>query len=132
MSFLGIWVAWYLHPRLIVASPLVFPAGMATAETLRDIFNKGREARQRVSGLFGAAAINAIDTFAWRIPRWAPGAGMQKLTLSFDPSLLLLGFGSIIGIRAGLGLLFGALIAWGVLEKAKPIESAPRAVFACG
>ncbi len=122
VSFLGIWVAWYLRPRLIVDSHLVFPAGMATAETLRDIFNRGREAGQRVnlllSGLFGAAAVNAMDTFVWRIPRWAPSAVAQKLTLSFDPSLLLLGFGSIIGLRAGLGLLFGALLAWGIIAPA--------------
>jgi len=51
----------------------------------------------------------------WQIPRLAPSLTAKKLTLAFDPSLLLLGFGSIIGLRAGLGLLFGALIAWGVI-----------------
>ena len=119
VSFLGIWVGWYLRPRLIVQSDLVFPAGMATAETMRDMFSHGREAMKRVgvlmSSLSGAVLFNVIDDFVWQIPRFAPSLTAKKLTLAFDPSLLLLGFGSIIGLRAGLGLLAGALIAWGVI-----------------
>ena len=118
VSFLGVWVGWYLRPRLIVSSSLSFPAGVATAETLKDIFSHGREATRRVTVLLGslggAALINFVDDFVWRIPRWAPTAGAQKFTFSLDPSLLLLGFGSIIGLRAGFGLLLGAVLAWGV------------------
>src|SRR5680860_651541 len=119
VSFLGVWVGWYLRPRLIVQSNLVFPAGMATAETMRDMFSHGREAMKRVgvlmSSLSGAVVFNVIDDFFWQIPRLAPSLTAKKLTLAFDPSLLLLGFGSIIGLRAGLGLLAGALIAWGLI-----------------
>ncbi len=119
VSFLGIWVGWYLRDRLVVQSGLSFPAGVATAETLRDIFSHGRAAARRVATLLGslggAALFNAVDDFVWRIPRWAPNLGAQKFTFSLDPSLLLLGFGSIIGLRAGLGLLVGALVAWGLL-----------------
>lgn len=119
VSFLGVWVGWYLRPRLIVQPGLVFPAGMATAETMRDMFSHGREAARRVAVLLGslsvAAVINAIDDFLWQIPRFAPSLTAQKLTIAFDPSLLLLGFGSIIGLRAGLGLLAGAILAWAVI-----------------
>jgi len=119
VSFLGVWVGWYLRPRLIVQSNLVFPAGMATAETMRDMFSHGRETMKRVamllSSLSGAVAFNIIDDLVWRIPRFVPSLTAEKLTLAFDPSLLLLGFGSIIGLRAGLGLLAGALVAWGVI-----------------
>lgn len=119
VSFLGVWVGWYLRPQLIVRSGLAFPVGIATAETLRDIFSHGKEAVRRVSvllgSLFTAVVVNAIDDLVWRIPRWAPSVSAQKLTFSLDPSLLLLGFGSIIGLRAGLGLMVGALIAWGGL-----------------
>lgn len=118
VSFLGVWVGWYLRPRLIVSSALAFPAGMATAESLRDIFGQGREATKRVGvllgSLSGAAVINFIDDYLWRIPRYAPTASAQQFTFTFDPSLLLLGFGSIIGLRAGLGLLLGAVLAWGL------------------
>ncbi|MGD8631793.1 MAG: OPT/YSL family transporter, partial [Gammaproteobacteria bacterium] len=33
VSFLGIWVAWYLRESLIVRAGLAFPTGRATAET---------------------------------------------------------------------------------------------------
>jgi len=119
VSFLGVWVGWYLRPRLILQSNLVFPAGMATAEALRDMFSHGREAMRRVAALLGslsfAAAFNLIDDLLWQIPRLGPTLTAQKLTIALDPSPLLLGFGSIIGLRAGLGLLFGALLAWDVI-----------------
>jgi len=119
VSFLGVWVGWYLRPRLILQSNLVFPAGMATAETMRDMFSHGQEAMKRVgvlmTSLTGAVAFNIVDDFLWQIPRLAPSLTAKKLTLAFDPSLLLFGFGSIIGLRAGLGLLAGALIAWGLI-----------------
>ena len=82
VSFLGVWVGWYLRPRLIVQSNLVFPAGMATAETMRDMFSHGREAMKRVgvlmSSLTGAVLFNLIDDFVWQIPRFAPVAHGQE------------------------------------------------------
>jgi len=117
VSFLGIWVAWFLRPSMIVAAPLRFPAGMATLETMRDAFAHGREAVLRIAVLSGAGlvsgAMQAFQAFAWQIPRWAPTPALGKLTFSFEPSLLLLGFGAIIGIRVGLSLAAGALLAWG-------------------
>lgn len=117
VSFLGVWVAWYLRPVLIVKSALRFPAGMATLETMNDIFSHGREAVKRIVVLSGAAllagSLKLLDTLFWQIPRWSPTARLDRLTFNFEPSLLLLGFGAIIGIKAGLSLFVGALIAWG-------------------
>lgn len=119
VSLLGVWVAWYLRPRFIIDSDLTFPAGVATAETLQDIFSTGRAAMQRVIALLSSLAlavgVRIVDQAVWQIPRWSPSAGLQKLTFSFDPSFLLFGFGAIIGPRAGASLLIGALIAWGAL-----------------
>lgn len=116
VSFLGVWVAWYLRPALIVESRLRFPAGAATLETMNDIFSQGREALKRITVLFAAAfasgALKWIDSFLWQLPRWAPTAALDRLTFSLEPSMLLLGFGGIIGIRVGVSLLLGALIAW--------------------
>src|SRR5690606_12715789 len=36
-------------------------------------------------------------------------------TFVFEPSWLLAGFGAIIGMRVGLSLFAGALLAWGVI-----------------
>jgi len=119
VSFLGIWVAWYLRPLLVERSALRFPAGMATLETLNDVFGHGREALRRIAVLSAAAlasaGLKAIDAFVTILPKWAPTPWLGQFTFSLEPSLLLLGFGGIIGLRVGLSLLAGALLAWGVL-----------------
>jgi putative OPT family oligopeptide transporter len=117
VSFLGIWIAWYLRPALLDDTSLKFPEGMATLETLRHIYGHGQEAARRLAVLsaasFLAAALKWIDDFYWKLPRWSPAPTLERLTFTLDPSLLLLGFGGIIGLRVGLSLLFGAVLAWG-------------------
>ncbi|WP_434563241.1 OPT/YSL family transporter [Pseudomonas sp. Z5-35] len=119
VSFLGIWIAWYLRPSLLNDKALRFPEGMATLETLLHIYNHGHEAATRLKVLLGAALLSGVakwvDTFMWAIARWSPSAQLERLTFTADPSLLLVGFGGIIGIRVGLTLLLGALLAWGGL-----------------
>jgi uncharacterized oligopeptide transporter (OPT) family protein len=120
VSFLGIWVAWYLRPLMIVDSRLPFPAGMATLETMNDIYGKGREAVLRIAVLIVSAVVSGLvkffNSFVWSLQGWAPGVYLKNLTFALDPSLLLLGFGAIIGPRVGASLLAGALIAWGVVS----------------
>jgi uncharacterized oligopeptide transporter (OPT) family protein len=119
VSFLGIWIAWYLRPTLLNDHGLKFPEGMATLETLQHIYHHGQEAVVRIKVLFSAALLSGlvkwVDGFVWAMPRWAPTAQLERLTFTLDPSLLLIGFGGIIGIRVGLTLLLGALLAWGGL-----------------
>jgi len=119
VSFLGIWIAWYLRPSLLNDKALKFPEGMATLETLLHIYNHGREATMRLKVLLGATLLSAlvkwVDSFLWALPRWSPTAQLERLTFTADPSLLLVGFGGIIGIRVGLTLLLGAVLAWGGL-----------------
>ncbi|KAF2411003.1 Uncharacterized membrane protein, oligopeptide transporter (OPT) family [Pseudomonas antarctica] len=119
VSFLGIWIAWYLRPSLLNDKALKFPEGMATLETLLHIYNHGREAATRLKVLLSAALLSGlvkwVDTFLWAFPRGSPSAQLERLTFTADPSLLLLGFGGIIGIRVGLTLLLGAILAWGGL-----------------
>ena len=133
VSFLGIWVAWYLRNSLILRNDLPFPTGRATAETLQEIFSQGREAAMKLRVLLSSAAtaglLKWIDTGLYALPRPSLGfvlpasgklssyAGLsaKNLTFVFDPSLLLAGFGAIIGFRAGLSLLLGAVFAWALL-----------------
>lgn len=119
VSFLGIWIAWYLRPTLLNDHGLKFPEGMATLETLQHIYHHGQEAVARIKVLASAALLSGfvkwVDGFLWAIPRWAPTPTLERLTFTFDPSLLLIGFGGIIGIRVGLTLLLGAALAWGGL-----------------
>jgi uncharacterized oligopeptide transporter (OPT) family protein len=133
VSFLGIWVAWYLRESLIVRSGLAFPTGRATAETLAEIFDKGHESTLKLRVLFCttgvAGALKWIDSAWTSLPR--PGLGFslpatgnlagyagisaKNLTFTLDPSLLLAGFGAIIGFRNGVSLLLGGLCSWGLL-----------------
>jgi len=133
VSFLGIWVAWYLRASLILRADLPFPTGRATAETLLEIFDRGHEAALKLRILLSAAAIAGVmkwlDTGAFTLPRPNPGfvlsamgklsgiAGISAKNLGFvlDPSLLLAGFGAIIGFRTGLSLLLGGILSWGLL-----------------
>lgn len=85
VSFLGVWVAWALRPALIVQAPLRFPAGVATLETLRDVFAQGREATARIAVLGGAAlAAGTWKAFA-PLAAWSPGATAARLTIGLDP-----------------------------------------------
>ena len=133
VSFLGIWVAWYLRNALILRADLPFPTGRATAETLQEIFSRGHEAALKLRVLLGTAAVAAslkwLDTGAYALPRPSlgfvlpatgklsgyGGISAKNLTFVFDPSLLLAGFGAIIGFRAGLSLLLGGILSWAVL-----------------
>ncbi len=133
VSFLGIWVAWYLRESLILRSGLAFPTGRATAETLLELFDQGREAALKLRVLLAGAALAGVAK--WLDDGWLglprphlgyvlpatgslsgfTGISAKNLTFGLEPSLMLAGFGAIIGFRAGVSLLLGAMIAWGVL-----------------
>lgn len=104
---------------MIVGAGLRFPEGMATLVTLEQIYSHGAEAGRRLRVLAAAASTAALlklsDVLWWALPRWAPSVSLERLTFQLEPSLLLLGFGGIVGLRIGLSLLFGALLAWGVV-----------------
>jgi putative OPT family oligopeptide transporter len=134
VSFLGIWVAWYLRESLLLRSGLAFPTGRATAETLREVFSQGREAALKLRVLLSAGAVAGVaklldstwlplprpGLFGFQLPASGALAGYggisaKNLTFSLEPSMLLLGFGAIIGFRAGVSLLLGAVVAWGLI-----------------
>nr|MBV6628729.1 OPT/YSL family transporter [Oceanococcus sp. HetDA_MAG_MS8] len=125
VSALGIGVAASLRRSLIIEQKLRFPAGVATAETITQIYRGGRAAVLKLRALVAALLIAAGNSWAQSLglglARWSPpgtglhGLSLQKLGIALDPSLLMLGFGAIIGWRAGLSLLLGALLAWGLL-----------------
>lgn len=134
VSFTGIIIALGLRRQMLIEEKLPFPNGVATAETIREIYARGKDAVYRIKLLAGSAALSggvkAYDAFLSKIPSLAPpprlglaaGAGgtakgvstygFQNLGFQIDPSLLLVGFGAIVGMRVGASLLGGALLAW--------------------
>ena len=139
VSILGVFVAAGLREAMLVREKLPFPAGVATAETLREIHARGREAALRLRALLSAAGFAGVvklivdlgamaPRFAlpFSVPAWAAlraaapsGVSFANLGFAFDPSLLMLGFGAIIGLRAGISLLIGAIAGWLVLVAAR-------------
>jgi len=139
VSLLGVVVAAGLRGQMLMRENLAFPSGVVTAEAMQEIHVGGREAAARLRALAGAgivaAALKAINDFAVAIPKLAPplnvplarvaegqrageGVSFSNLGLALDPSLLMVGFGAIAGLRVGLSALLGAVIAWGLLAPA--------------
>ncbi|MCK6587933.1 MAG: OPT/YSL family transporter [Polyangiaceae bacterium] len=123
----GISVASGLRRQMIIVDRLPFPGGIASAETLKEIYSEGKEATARIKMLGGAgllaAVVKVIEHVAKLRPWPIPGSYAAKggvvtfgnLTFAFEPSLLMIGVGGLIGLRAGISMLLGALIAYGVL-----------------
>ncbi|QDU59359.1 OPT oligopeptide transporter protein [Planctomycetes bacterium Pan216] len=129
VSLIGVFAGLALRHQMLVVQNLPFPSGMATAETVRDIYAEGREAAMRVRYLLGGAVLSAatklFSDFIYRLPQVGPAIGLGAFRLPtvttrglgflLDPSFLMIGFGAIIGLRIGISLLIGAILAWGLL-----------------
>ena len=135
VSALGIVVAAGLRTQFLERDRLAFPAGIATAETMQRVHAEGSEGRGRLGILMGGVAVSgalkvatdlvlAVPRVSWamEMPSAAALRGsvavsptIANLGFALEPSLLMIGFGAIIGLRAGLSLLLGALAGWGVL-----------------
>jgi OPT family oligopeptide transporter len=123
-----------LRRQLLVVDKLPFPGGLASAETLKQMYAKGKEAMARVR-MLGAGALFAgvmalVIEYA-KVPKWAPAIswtapapvvakGISKISLTnlsfaFDPSPLMAAVGVLVGFRAAASLFLGSAIAFGVL-----------------
>lgn len=129
VSCIGVLVGISLRRQMLLVQKLPFPSGIATAETVREIYAEGREAVLRVRYLLGAGTLSAgaklFNDFVMPLPKLGltfslaalrlPSITTQKLGFFVDPSFLMIGFGAIVGLRVGLSLMLGAVVAWGVL-----------------
>ena len=132
VSLLGVVVAAGLRNQLLVRERLPFPSGVVTAETMSEIHQGGREshARLRVLALTaGASATLKTCVSAFNVMPIAPGLQATLTTASgkplkltatnlgfaLDPSVLMVGFGAIAGLRIGISLLIGAVLGWALL-----------------
>lgn len=136
-SLLGVLVGVMFRRQMLVAERLPFASGIATAETLREMYAHGKEAMARVKALVSAALVGifwkiAIEVFkikALPLDFFSVGSSSDgalakagvasvpvgKFGFALDPSLLMVGAGAIIGLRIGVWMLIGAIVSWGVL-----------------
>jgi len=130
VSLVGVMVAIGLRRQMLIQDRLPFPFGIASAETIQQMYAKGSEAMARVLALAGGAAAGASLKLTSYLAGWhavglpfslkaAAATGLRRFTFanlgfSLDPSSLMIGAGMIIGLRAGVSMLLGVVIAWGV------------------
>jgi putative OPT family oligopeptide transporter len=126
LGIIGIAIALLLRRKLLEEEALPFPSGTAAAELISAMHSSGRAAFHRGrTFLFSGMGAMAATWFRDGRPTWIPSstylpfsiagvpAAALKLGLSWSP--LLLGAGMLSGARAGLSLLLGAGISWGIL-----------------
>lgn len=130
VGLVGVVAAIAVRKQLLVDGGLVFPGGVATGETLKEMYAHGQDAIDRVRMLLGGAAAGAMSKLAnilWHPPhivapvtlgaggKVATGYTLANLTFSLEPSLLMVATGGIIGLRASISMVLGAVLAWLVL-----------------
>lgn len=120
VALLGVLIAVGLRRQLLIQEQLAFPYGVATAETMREIYARGSEAMARVimlgrAALIGGSAKLSIHLTGLKylsIPGGLGPLSWTQLTFTVSTSPLFIAVGVLVGTRAGLSMLLGALIAW--------------------
>jgi OPT family oligopeptide transporter len=126
LGAIGVLFAVALRRRLIDEEQLPFPTGVATAEVIEALHGDARVARGRTRTLVVAALLaGAVAWFRQGKPNLIPselvlpfavlGIPAASLTLGASTSPLLAGIGIVAGLRVGLSMLFGSLVAWAAI-----------------
>lgn len=126
VALVGIVVAVGLRRQMLLVDKLPFPFGVATGETLKEMYARGKEAMAKVIALLVGAGVAAglkitVTILAIKklsLPGAIGGYSLKNLTFALDPSLLMVGLGMISGFRAGFSVLLGGIIAWAIVGPA--------------
>ena len=123
--YLGVFMAIPLKRQMITVEKLVFPYSISVGETLKAIYSKGDVAVRKAkslgaAGLIGVVIASLRDGTGWIPALWhVPGSiakvSLTKLTLSFEPGMIMMGIGAIFGIKAGVSMLLGVILNYGIL-----------------
>jgi len=140
LAMLGVFMAIPMKRNMVNIEQLPFPTGTASAETLRSLFTAGETAAKKAKALFISMGVGVLVAWLrdgmseffpklWALPnylpldKWFRAAGLEGpatvvdsrgYTFSFELSTIMVGAGAIMGIRVGVSLLVGALLAYGV------------------
>ena len=117
ISLLGIVAAIPVKRKLINQERLRFPSGIAAAETLRSLHGEGEEGLIKgrslaISGAIGGALALARDGLKLFPDKFAAfGAVALKRSAYFDPSLVMIGAGALMGLRVTFWMATTGLIS---------------------
>ncbi|HEX2971788.1 MAG TPA: OPT/YSL family transporter, partial [Tepidisphaeraceae bacterium] len=140
-GLMGVFLAIPMKRQMINHERLPFPSGTATAETLRSLYSRSREAMHKAYAMVGGLAagimvgilntpagkLNFLDRglgwiqqhlFRLRLPELVPAEGFFTLNhksligFGFEPSLMLIGAGMITGLRVCLSMMAGSALLY--------------------
>lgn len=149
LGILGVTMAIPMKRQIINVEQLRFPTGIATAETLRALYSRGRRAAQSARALGIAAVLAAmcnfwsnglalisarlepfgLDGLTTRLSNAAVGTDWTSRTIVFlwDPALA--GAGALMGLRTAASMLLGGTLCWAVFV---PILQAHHVIVGTG
>lgn len=137
---MGVFLAIPMKRQMINQEQLPFPSGIAAATTLRSLYSRGSEAVKKAYSLVIALALGAVvgvlntaegtlgiidrffnfmhhNLFRVNLPEQVPAEGFWKVNnkslvgFGFEPSVLLIAAGMIVGLKVSLSMLFSAAVA---------------------
>jgi putative OPT family oligopeptide transporter len=141
---LGVWLAIPMKRQMINQERLPFPTGIAAATTLRSLYSHGGEALRKahslVAGLVTGAVVGVLNTaedqfvalgrffefmrtrlFNIHLPEQVPASGFGLLAgkpmvgFGFEPSVLLIAAGQIVGLKVSLSMLASSALLYLVM-----------------
>ena len=121
LAVLGVTLAIPMKRQMINIEQLKFPSGLAAAETLKSLHGTGAGATRSAISLGIAGLVGALVAVVRDILEWLPGlfnifgARAAQFTISFEPSVLMIAAGAIMGLHTAASMLLGAILCWGVL-----------------
>jgi uncharacterized oligopeptide transporter (OPT) family protein len=123
-ALLGVFLAIPMKRQMINSEQLPFPSGIAAAETLRSLYAEGTESIKKARALIGSLFVGIVSAllrsfgyiseqlfFPMRMftARGTAFTG-QSLGMWFEPSLLLIAAGMIVGIRVSTWMFVGSSV----------------------
>lgn len=136
---LGVFLAIPMKRQMINAEQLPFPSGILAANTLKSLYSRGAEAVRKAYALMIALACGGVVGFLntpatggilkWfdaiveraGLPEKLPAhgfwnvKGLQLGGFHWEPSVLLIAAGMIVGLRVSLSMLAGSVLVYLVL-----------------
>ena len=128
---LGVFLAVPMKRQMINHEQLAFPTGIAAAATLRSLYSKSKEAVQQAYALIWALGIGAVIGFVrngefafqkaiglklpelFEFPLKIKGGTLPGF--GFEPSVLIIGAGMIVGLRVSLSMFVSSCILYLVI-----------------
>lgn len=120
-GIMGVLFTIPLRRAMVVGSDLPYPEGVAAAEILKVGHGEAIPGEPGAADIAAGGIVAAVVSFSATglhvlgegfSQFFAVGAAIFRLSTGF--SLALLGAGYLVGISAGLAMLLGAVLAWGV------------------